>query len=570
MWDGGLGGCMGNVVPVSSGQLAQGNQTGIYLGGVFPSQDEIFDMIDDRRAFIAAEAAKLPDNGLRWNFLEKYQIVPFSTFSEWHKDLRKNQEDYLIDVKLGHSNLSPQMVSLVKNIKRYNNDLDGWMTYVFDRTPTLKDHIAKESMKKTFPVKTREAHTLITAPSNWGKSELLKALIFHSLGDDTSAAVVLDPHGDLVNQIAQWPETLRNSRVIVLDSRLIPGFRFGLNPLDANGLDNHGRSELAIQLSRAIGEIADDLTTAMQTVSRNCIRFLLDVPGATLQDLATMLIQPPKKGETRPDHPRRLELMAQAEKHPQLSEFFRYDFHSESFRVTKDALRNRLNNLFSLPAFSAVVNGQATINLDAALSGKSIILVNLAPVGTEGRTALGRLLLAMVAGIGYRRESIPRDRRTPVHVFIDEASTMIGPDFLRILTELRKFGIHLTMAQQLGGRGFDAEGKRELMNSTACKFIGGNLPGERKAQLGPEGAHLVDCKRGQFWVKWGELPPQLLKVRTNLANRHLKEGNEGLKEEFSGRIQRLYYQPDDILPASISDVPSIPQTSPVDELPFYE
>ena len=57
------------------------------------------------------------------------------------------------------------------------------------------------------PSDDRRRHTYITGGSGAGKSELLKLLIESSMHDvEESAVVVLDPHGDLVEQVAHWPE----------------------------------------------------------------------------------------------------------------------------------------------------------------------------------------------------------------------------------------------------------------------------------------------------------------------------------------------------------------------------
>jgi hypothetical protein len=54
----------------------------------------------------------------------------------------------------------------------------------------------------------------------------------------------------------------------------------------------------------------------------------------------------------------------------------------------------------------------------------------------------------------------------PVHLFIDEFQNYIAPSIAEILSESRKFGLHLTMAQQYLGQRMDAEFRRGILANT--------------------------------------------------------------------------------------------------------
>ncbi len=111
----------------------------------------------------------------------------------------------------------------------------------------------------------------------------------------------------------------------------------------------------------------------------------------------------------------------------------------------------------------------------------------------------------------------------PVHLFVDEATTMVSEDMVRTLAELRKFGIHQTLAQQVGGAGFSNEQRAVLFKNTAIKFLA-PTDGELAKLAGlsnAEAAALPKIERNQFWVQWGHGAPLVrLQVRSDLAGYH--------------------------------------------------
>lgn len=57
-------------------------------------------------------------------------------------------------------------------------------------------------------------------------------------------------------------------------------------------------------------------------------------------------------------------------------------------------------------------------------------------------------MLGLLQGIAIRREAVPERDRMPTHVFIDECQNFLSPTVQTILSENRKFALHLTLAQQ--------------------------------------------------------------------------------------------------------------------------
>ena len=85
------------------------------------------------------------------------------------------------------------------------------------------------------PERDRQRHTYVLGKSGSGKSELLKLLVYGYLRKPGSATVVvIDPHGDLAEEIARFKEHRKSDRLIYIDPYLdgIGGRMPTINPFE--------------------------------------------------------------------------------------------------------------------------------------------------------------------------------------------------------------------------------------------------------------------------------------------------------------------------------------------------
>ena len=65
-------------------------------------------------------------------------------------------------------------------------------------------------LTRQFPARVstedRKRNTLILGGAGYGKTELIKQLIHAHLQNADHTIMVLDPHGDMADQIARWQE----------------------------------------------------------------------------------------------------------------------------------------------------------------------------------------------------------------------------------------------------------------------------------------------------------------------------------------------------------------------------
>ena len=218
-------------------------------------------------------------------------------------------------------------------------------------------------------------HAYITGGSGSGKTELLKQLIhaaFHRYGE---AVIVIDPHGDLAEQVAKWEMFETDGRLLYIDPYLSPDHIPPFNPLQVpEGTTMQQKEVIAQQLVNAFEQLlkgsgGDSLTVNMRTVLMPCLLTLIDRPGSTLADLQRFM-----NDRLNED----LVQVGKTSKRRAIRDFFTYDFQDDtSLRPSKSAISRKLQSLLNTFAFDEMVNSPQTLDLEQAISEGRIILFNL-------------------------------------------------------------------------------------------------------------------------------------------------------------------------------------------------
>ena len=99
--------------------------------------------------------------------------------------------------------------------------------------------------------------------------------------------------------------------------------------------------------------------------------------------------------------------------------------------------------------------------------------------------------------------------RIDIDLIIDECQNFISQDIETILTETRKYGLYLTLAQQFAGSGMTQELKKIVLGNCNVKIIGGNSEENRvqiskSLKVDPRG--LPPLRPGRFLIKSGMKP----------------------------------------------------------------
>lgn len=475
------------------------------LGTVLPmtSAEALRHLVERRRAeMLAASNNAAPDEAER---IKKRAPISFTAFQ------RVVKRDVYESFTEGH---------FYQNIfirDRHPPTLQGYASYLCDLDPELAD-IITTPLQLPLPAADLRRHSYIVGASGAGKSELLKLLIHEQIAARDAAVVVVDAHSDMCEQIARWPEVARDGRLTFIAPMLLGDYVPTINPLEPpKGADDRTKEKISNRLAEVIGDICrgegSGATVRMVSLAKAAVRVLLDVPGSTLQDFYKMLGEEPPKA-----------LIEAGRNHSDevVQWFFRNDWMGKDYMAAKNAIRARLLQLLLHKDFLAMTCAPSTVPLYDLVDQGKIILFSLGRAGTDSARVIGKLVVSLLAALGDIRKESDRLDRKPVHIVLDECQNFIGPATRTILEELRKYGLHLTLANQFVKQ-LPLDDRETVLANTHVKILGrSDYAPTMLSTMGLDNDEGREAARkltgGVFLVKWGTAPPFMLTARSDLAD----------------------------------------------------
>ncbi|HEV3460308.1 MAG TPA: type IV secretion system DNA-binding domain-containing protein [Thermoanaerobaculia bacterium] len=273
-----------------------------------------------------------------------------------------------------------------------------------------------------------------------GKSTLFETLMRQDLENGEGFAL-LDPHGDLFEKVRTAVPEARREAVIawnVPDSS--SPIRF--NPL--SGVEPQKRSLAVAGLIAAFErQWHDSLGVRMEHVLRNTLFALLEAGRATLADIPRLL---------EVESFRREVIARVANK--QARAFFEREY--ESFAPSMRAqvigpILNKVGAFLSDPTLCRIlVSSESSFDFRRLMDSGGVLLVNLSKgkIGEGPASLLGALLVASIGLSELSRADLPADGRRPFFVYLEEFQSFATLSLAGMLSELRKYGVGLVLANQ--------------------------------------------------------------------------------------------------------------------------
>ncbi|MBI5165627.1 MAG: ATP-binding protein [Magnetospirillum sp.] len=429
---------------------------------------------------------------------------------------------------------------------RCTPDWPGYVAYLATVAPSLCEFFYRR-LPVLIPEDARRRHTYITGQSGSGKSELLKVLFNAYLRSRAPVSLVLiDPHGDIAEQVARLPEVATSGRLIYVHPYLAEDRTPTINPFELADQSEKAVHTTAEQIASVFDELMRraghaTLTGNMGALLVPCISTLLRRPGSSIRDLQTFM-----------DDKRNGELVEAGCRSPVQShrEFFQHQFFGKQYDSTKAALYTRIQSLLNSPVLYRLLVGRSTVNLEEAVNTGKIIIFALpkGEIGADTSPTFGSFVLAMLQGLALRRVKIPEADRMPVHVFVDECQNFLSPSVQTILTENRKFGLHLTLAQQTFAQDMDKDIAAAVVGNTAVKMCGMNdvktlKPMDERMAVGLDALQQLGV--GQFFVKVSGNTPAFKLIVPRIRD-HLSDEAWAITKEAQ---LRHHYRPNTPPPA---------------------
>lgn len=329
--------------------------------------------------------------------------------------------------------------------------LMGWNEYRNVKTPIY------------FAKKDRGRHHYIIGKSGWGKSVFIGYLARQDLWNGDGLCVI-DPHGDLVEDIVAFTPKERAKDMVIFD----PADHerpMGLNMLDLIATDPALKS---IEKDRA----------ALDATSIFIKMYGDEVFGPRIQHYfrngCLTLMDDEEEGGTLIDVPRLfVDEAFMKYKTSKIKNVMVKAFWDHEYAQTGDREKQEMIPFFSAKFGPFITNttmrniiGQtkSAFNLRQIMDEQRVLMVNLSKgrIGDLNAQLLGLIMVSKINMAAMSRADIPEDQRKDFYLYVDEFQNFATDTFWEILSEARKYRLALIMAHQfiaqIGGSG-DKYGK---------------------------------------------------------------------------------------------------------------
>jgi hypothetical protein len=363
----------------------------------------------------------------------------------------------------------------------------------------------------------RRRHLYLLGKSGNGKSCLIQLLAKSDIENGFGCAV-LDPHGDLVDDILRFVPKHRAKDVVLFDPSDVqhpPSF----NPMVPVNYEHKMQVVLGFldTFKKVFGQ---GWSEKMDHLLRYAMIALLNVPGASIVSLRRLLS----------DDDFRNEVMKRNDDEA-VRRFWEVEFTSRRQEFEEGPVSQLLNRLDELLATDMIRNvlGQPGNSFDFRdfIDNRKIVLFKLSKgiIGSENASFLGSLVIWKLYEAAMSRADMPVEARQDFYFYIDEFQNFTTSSFGEILSESRKYRLCLTFANQF----------LQQMPDAVKNTVFGNIANLICFRVGAEDAVTVS---NEFKPRFA--PEDVL----NLALRefYIKMSVDGeVQEAFSARTIDLYH-----------------------------
>lgn len=297
------------------------------------------------------------------------------------------------------------------------------------------------------PGRARSAHMYVIGITGKGKSKLLENCIVQDILAG-KGCVLLDPHSDLASDVMRHILTAEISKSRLVD-RLVyfdptrSDYIVPFNVLSGD-TDSYQIAQRVVEAFRrtwpdSLAEaphFSNVATAALITLAENKLTLIEMHRILTDQEFRDGLL----RNVTNPE----------------IVNFFhdRYDRWGREAPLLRESTLNKVS-AFTFNPYLRRVLGQKENSLDLRriMDEGKILIVDLGRADGETRKLIGSLLVTGLEQAAASRHDLPPEKRLPCYAYIDEfqdfaASSGSAKTLAQILSECRKFGLHLTLAHQ--------------------------------------------------------------------------------------------------------------------------
>jgi len=287
----------------------------------------------------------------------------------------------------------------------------------------------------------RGRHVYVIGQTGAGKSGLLELF---ALSDTfyNEGYCIIDPHGDFAIDNLRFVPESRVKDVIYFNPADVD-YPVAFNPLELSDPSRKPNvcSEVIGVLKRMFG---DSWGPRLEHILRYTLLALLDRPETTLLDISRMLTDKDFRKETL-DYCKDVTVL----------QFWKHEFGQWNEKQVNESIAPVLNKVGAFTANPIIRNiiGQpkSSFNIREVMDQGKILVVNLSKglIGEDNAGILGAFFVTKIQLAAMSRSDIARvEDRRPFYLYVDEFQNFATESFATILSEARKYGLNLTVANQ--------------------------------------------------------------------------------------------------------------------------
>jgi hypothetical protein len=368
----------------------------------------------------------------------------------------------------------------------------------------------------------RRRHAYVVGKSGTGKSKMLELLI----QDDIRAGHgigVLDPHGDLVDNILRMIPEERKKDVILFDPSDTE-FPIAFNPLEK--VDDKFKMQITIGFIDIFKKLfGNNWSDRLEHVLRYTTLALLDSPNTSVLSILKMLT----------DKNYRQTIVARIQDSV-VKNFWVNEFAGWSEKFDAEAITPLLNKVGQLVSTNMIRNiiGQPknSFNIRDIMDNKKILLMKVSKglLGEENSQLIGSMIITKIYQAAMARADMHQEDRQDFYFYVDEFQNFATDTFSEILSEARKYRLCMTIAHQYIGQ----------LSDLIKKTVFGNVGSIVSFRVGAEDAvALADEYTPVFNVR--DI------INLGVREFYLKMSINGeLSEAFSGKTMDMIFPAHDL------------------------
>jgi GTPase SAR1 family protein len=295
---------------------------------------------------------------------------------------------------------------------------------------------AGKSVEVSLNEEQRSRHVYVVGASGTGKSTLMLSLIHQSLRRGEGLAL-LDPHGDLIDEVVRRMPPERIDDVVLFDPSDAE-YPIGFNILSAHS--ELERTLLSSDLVSVFRRLSTSWGDQMTSVLANAILAMLESEqGGTLVDLRRFLVEADFRRE-----------FLKTVRDQEVVYYWQKEFPLLSGKPQAPLL-TRLD-MFLRPKTIRYMVAQkdSPLDLRRVMDEGKILLARLSQgaIGEENAYLLGTLLVSKFHQLAMSRQELAAAERRPFYLYVDEFHNFVTPSMEAILSGARKYRLSFVLAHQ--------------------------------------------------------------------------------------------------------------------------